>query len=112
MREAVHGAAVDNQLPVGAGVSHLVRESSYLRSRNMWIQRAVADENPGLDGAGLRGANGFETAMDADDARQVNAAARQLQDGHSAEAIADGCQTAVHLRMRSENVKAGPTARA
>jgi hypothetical protein len=48
--EPVHGAVVDDQLIVDAGVLHLFGERGDLRHRHVRIEGAVTDENPALDG--------------------------------------------------------------
>src|ERR1700687_6103950 len=46
--KTVLGAAIDIELPIGAGLAHLVLERLYLRWRCKWIVRSVAGQDPGL----------------------------------------------------------------
>ena len=102
--EPMHGAAIDIELPIGVRVVHFLDEGRHLRRRAVWIQRAVADEDPRLDPSRFCRTGSREAAVHGDDAGEIGAAPGQFENGRSAEAIPDGGDTAVNLGLRGENV--------
>jgi len=64
--EAVFGAAIDVELPIGPRLAHLVLERLYLRGRLERILGPVTGEDPGLHLAGPRRIPRAEMAMKAD----------------------------------------------
>jgi len=51
----MHGAAVHDELPVGLGVVHLLREPGDVRERHVRIQSAVTGKHLGLTSPGSAG---------------------------------------------------------
>src|SRR5262249_18387272 len=92
-----------------ADAVHLVGETGDLGSRNVRIERAVANEDPRLDCARLGWPTGREAAVDADHAFQLETAARELQNGHPAKAIPHSAQLAVHVRMGAQRIEGWPS---
>jgi hypothetical protein len=76
--EAVHRAAVDDQLEVGPGLVHLFDESRHLCGWDVRIQSAVADEHLGLDRARTGRVSRLEASVNADRAGQVRSGSREL----------------------------------
>src|ERR1700688_263942 len=87
--EAVPGAAVDVELPVGPGRTHLILERLDLRRRYKRIVGSVAGQNSGLHLARFGRILGVVVAMKTDHAVNRCAAAREVQHGASAEAVSD-----------------------
>src|ERR1700722_1144721 len=105
--EAVLGVAVDGELPVGVGGLHFVGEGGDLGERDVRVESAVEDEEFGFDGVGRSGrAFCVEAAVDADDTGDGRAAAGEFENGHAAEAVADGGDVGVGERMRFQGVEA------
>ena len=99
MGEAVHGPAIDDEQPVGAGVVHLVDEADDLLDRDVRIERTVTDEELGLDAARLDRSRCGEASMDAGRTGGVRATSRQLKHGQAPEAVADRNKLPVDPRM-------------
>src|SRR5262245_48527176 len=78
VRKAVHRAAVDNELPVGAGFPHFLYERRNVGHGNMRVERAVANQNSGVDRTRSSRLDRGEAAMNAHNSSQRRAAARQL----------------------------------
>ncbi len=64
--EAVHGPAVDDQLPVGPCAVHFLGKPGDIGHRHVGVESTVAGQDPGLDSARLGRAGGDEAAVDAD----------------------------------------------
>src|SRR5580693_4942641 len=68
------------------------------------VECAMADEDLRFDGVGRRGlALCVEAAVDADDASDGRATAGEFEDGHAAEAVADGGDVVIGERMSAED---------
>ena len=102
MGEAVHRAAIDCELPIGAGLRHLLHEAGHLSQRHMRIERPVADQDRLPDLASRRPGVGRQASMDGRDAEDFVARTSEPEDGHPTEAVADGRQATVHRWMRRE----------
>ena len=89
-REAMHGAGVIDELPVGADRGHFLLEADDLLVRHVGIVGAVEHQQRRLDRTGFGGRAGrIEPAVERDRARELGAAARQFQRGGAAEAEAN-----------------------
>lgn len=68
VREAVHRAAVDDQLIVNSGSVHLVDEAGHLLGRDTAIDGAVTDQDLRYDLAWAGWVGGLKAAVNADHA--------------------------------------------
>jgi hypothetical protein len=73
--EAVQSTAIDNELPIGAGLVHFLDERSDIRHGDMEVQRTMAYENFCFYRAGVRRMGAGQTAVNADNAGQIGASA-------------------------------------
>src|SRR6185312_1546092 len=96
--EGVNRVAVMDQFPVAAAVLHFLDEAVDFGRRYQRIVGAVAHQDLALDVLGVGRSRARETAMEADDAAHIGAAARQFEHGAAAEAVADRAGSAgIHL---------------
>jgi hypothetical protein len=103
----MHGTAVHDELPVGPGVAHLLREPHDVRERHVRIQGAVTDKHPGPDRARLRRPDRGQAAVHADHAHHIGPRAGEREDGKPAETEADGGEPAVGLGTSGQGRQSG-----
>ncbi len=87
--EAVAGAAVGHELPVGAGRLHLALEGPHVLLAHQRVEHAVEREDARLHRAPSGAARRVEQAVEADRRGEIGAVARQLQRHAAPEAIAE-----------------------
>jgi len=97
--KAMHGPTVYIELPVRAGLVHLLNEGGDMRDWNMRIQGAVADKDLCLHPRRLLWSGGIETPVNADYSRKLAAGTSECENGHPAKAVADSGQAPIDLRM-------------
>ena len=88
--EAVHGAAIFDELPVHTGVAQLVFKGRDIFGGHERIVRAMQREHLASNVFPVLGPGRIQRAVKTDDARDLCAAAGQFNDRRPAETIADG----------------------
>ena len=82
-------ARIGDELVPDAGAVHLFPEGRDLIGVDVRVRRAVEHQHPRADGLGVRRVGGVQGAVEADDAGERGARARQFEDRPAAEAVSD-----------------------
>ena len=106
MGETVPRAAVHDHLPVRARLVHLLGERPDIAERHVRVQRAVADEQPGADRAGLRSPAGAEAPVDTDRTCDWFTRSGEREDSQAAETEADSRDASVRARATRKGSQA------
>src|SRR6185369_7316360 len=88
--ETVNGIAVADELPVNAGLSHLILKCGHLVGFYKGIVGAVQGQHPALDVLCILGRGRCQSSVEADYAFHIGSIAGQFQYGGASEAVADG----------------------
>src|SRR5437867_11477297 len=107
VRKPMHGPAVDNELPIGAGAVHFFNKRAHVRHRDMRIKSTVADEYLCLNRPRLSWPRCVQTSVYANHSRVVLTAPCLFEYGHPPEAVANRCDSAIRPWLECRRIYPG-----